>query len=95
MMKPSHPNLSLRKQSKLIGLPLSSYYYQPVPETPLNLLLMKLIDKEYLKHPFYGVRRMTKHFEDHHQELGPVNRKRIARCGREMIDRLAGGNPAG
>jgi putative transposase len=84
MMKPCHPALSLRKQSKLIGLPLSSYYYQPVPETPLNLLLMKLIDKEYLKHPFYGVRRMTKHFLDHHPELGPVNRKRIARLMRIM-----------
>jgi len=83
MIQPHHP-LSLRKQSKLIGLPLSTYYYRHVPADPLNLLLMKLIDQEYLKHPYYGVRRMTTHFLDHQPELGPVNRKRIARLMRIM-----------
>ncbi len=63
----------------MIMLPLSSYYYQPVTEDSDNLLLLRLLDEEYLKHPFYGIRQMTQFIKHSHPEFGPVNHKRIAR----------------
>ena len=54
MIEPQHPDLSLRRQCELIGLPRATYYYQPAGESPFNLQLMRLIDQQYLKTPFYG-----------------------------------------
>lgn len=79
MIQPTHPMLSIRRQCEAILLPLSSYYYKPVPEDPDNLSLLRLVDEEYLKHPFYGVRQMTQFVKNNHLEFGPVNHKRIAR----------------
>jgi len=79
MIQPTHPTLSIRRQCEVILLPLSSYYYHPVPEDPDNLSLLRIIDEEYLKHPFYGVRQMTQFVNHFHPEFGPVNHKRIAR----------------
>ncbi len=79
MIQPTHPTLSIRKQCEVITLPLSSYYYHPVPENPDNHSLLRIIDEEYLKHPFYGVRQMTQFVNHSHKEFGPVNHKRIAR----------------
>jgi putative transposase len=33
-------------------------YYEPVPETTENIALMRLIDEQYMKTPFYGVDRL-------------------------------------
>ncbi len=79
MIQPTHPTLSIRRQCEVITLPLSSYYYHPVPENPDNHSLLRIIDAEYLKHPFYGVRQMTQYVNHSHPEFGPVNHKRIAR----------------
>ena len=57
-------------------MPRSSWYYEPVGETPHNLALMRRIDKLYLQTPFFGSRNMA-------QELG-CNRKRIQRLMRLM-----------
>jgi len=65
----------------LIELNRSSYYYQPVPESDLNLKLMRLIDEQYLKTPFYGWPRMTAHLK----RLGyPINHKRVQRLMQKM-----------
>jgi len=42
-----------------LGLARSSWYYKPVPEDPDDLRLMRLIDEQYTRTPFYGVRRMA------------------------------------
>ena len=55
-----HLELSVRRQCELLGLNRSTLYYEAVPETAENLSLMRLIDEEYAKHPFYGSRKMTK-----------------------------------
>jgi hypothetical protein len=34
-------------------------YYKPVQSDAEDLRLMRAIDEEYLKHPYYGRRRMT------------------------------------
>ncbi len=67
---------SIRRQCRLAGISRSHFYYDAVPVSPLNLLLMRLIDEEYLRHPEYGSPRMTDWLnrENHH-----VNPKRIAR----------------
>lgn len=76
-----HPVFSLRQQCQLLGLHRSGLYYEPVPESAENLLLMRLLDRQYTRHPEQGVRRMTLHLRD----LGhPVNVKRVRRLLRQM-----------
>jgi len=71
-----HPELSVRRQCELVGLNRSTLYYEPVPETAENLGLMRLIDEQYTRHPFYGSRRMTRWLARQGHE---VNRKRVQR----------------
>lgn len=68
--------LSLTRQCDLLALNRSSLYYAPAAEEPLNLLLMRLIDEQFLRTPFYGSRRITAWL----RRLGyAVNRKRVQR----------------
>jgi putative transposase len=60
----------------LLGLSRSTYYLVPAAETPENLELMALIDREYTARPFYGSRRMTAWLRNRGHE---VNRKRVQR----------------
>ena len=76
-----YPELSVRQQCELLGLNRSTLYYEAVPETAENLSLMRLIDEEYTKHPFYGSRKMTKWLVEQGHE---VNRKRVQRLLRVM-----------
>jgi putative transposase len=78
-----HPSLSIVRQCELIGLPRGSYYRGGAlgEETPENLELMRLIDEEYTRHPFYGSRKMR----DWLLRQGyAVNRKRVRRLMRKM-----------
>jgi putative transposase len=68
--------LSVTRQCELLGLNRSSLYYAPAGETPLSLLLMRLLDEQFTRTPFYGSRRMTVWL----RRLGyVVNRKRVQR----------------
>jgi putative transposase len=72
----NHPEISVRRQCDLLGLNRSSFYYQPVGESELNLTLMRLIDAQYTQTPFYGWPKMTVYL----QQLGyPINHKRVQR----------------
>lgn len=71
----------MRRQCELIGLNRATYYSQPGSETAFNLYLMRLIDEEYTRTPFYGYRKMTARLNMHGYE---VNRKRVARLMRAM-----------
>ena len=53
-MEPGHPEISLRRQCELLGVNRSGLYYEPVGESAENLMLMRLIDEEYTRHPFFG-----------------------------------------
>lgn len=80
-IEPSHPKLSIVRQSQLIHLHRSSYYFQAATESPENLKIMRLIDEKYTRHPFYGSRKLVSYLE----ENGIcVNRKRILRLMRLM-----------
>jgi putative transposase len=81
MVDKEHPQISIRRQCELIGLNRSTYYAEPAGETALNLELMRRIDEQYLKTPFYGVRRMTVSMQ---WQGYAINHKRIARLMRLM-----------
>jgi putative transposase len=73
--------LSLRRQCALLGLFRSSVYYEPAQENPDDLALMRCIDAQYTRTPFYGSRRMRVALGE--QGYG-VNRKRVQRLIRRM-----------
>jgi putative transposase len=54
----------------------SGFYYQPVEESEENGLLMRLLDEQYTRTPFYGSRKMTQWLA---AEGYAVNRKRVSR----------------
>jgi len=76
LIQPSHPQISLTRQCGLIGLPRSSYYYAPTGESAYNLELMRMIDAQYLRTPFFGSRQMRRWLK---RQGHPVNRKRVQR----------------
>ena len=68
--------ISMVRQCELLGLSRSGFYYRPAAESALNLELMRLIDEQYTKTPFFGYRKITVGL----REQGYlVNRKRIHR----------------
>lgn len=73
--------LSVTRQCRILSIPRSSLYYQRKGESPYNLELMTLIDKQFMDTPFYGVRQMTWHLKG---EGHKVNKKRIRRLMRLM-----------
>ena len=69
------------RQCELLGLSRSSLYYKPKGETEYNERLMKLIDEQYVKTPFYGIDKMTEWLR---REKYYVNHKRVRRLMRQM-----------
>lgn len=84
MIEPDHKRISVSRQAELLNLPRSSYYRWikgGKGETDENLDLMRLIDEEYTRRPFYGSRKMR----DYLRRQGyRVNRKRVRRLMRLM-----------
>jgi putative transposase len=76
-----HPTLSISRQCELLGLSRSGYYYSPRGINERDLAIMRLIDEEYTRHPFYGSRRMRDWLRD--QEY-PVCRDHVRRLMRLM-----------
>ncbi len=81
MIEENHPQLSLVRQCKLVSIARSSYYYRSTSDSELNLELMRLIDAQYLKTPWYGSRQMRRYLR---RQGHKVNRKRIRRLMRKM-----------
>ena len=69
------------RQCELLGLSRASYYYVARPESAENLELMRLLDEQYVRTPFYGVPRMTAWLR---QRGRAVNEKRVRRLLRTM-----------
>ena len=68
--------ISMTRQCELLGLSRSSLYYQAAGESWENLELMRKLDEQYTKTPFYGSRRMV---EGLRRQGHDVNRKRVQR----------------
>lgn len=74
-------SISTSRQCELLNLNRSSIYYEPVGESDLNLAIMRALDQQYTKCPFYGVLRMHAFIK----LIGyDVNVKRIRRLLRLM-----------
>jgi putative transposase len=81
MVDPQDEVFSLRQQCGLLGLNRSGLYYQPVGESERNLGLMRLLDEQYTRTPYYGVLRMVAYLRSLGHE---VNAKRVRRLLRTM-----------
>lgn len=58
LVEENHSGLSVVRQCELLEVSRSGLYYQPVPESAENLSILRLLDEQYLKTPFYGVERL-------------------------------------
>jgi putative transposase len=76
LIEQSNPHLSIRRQCELLDLNRSSYYLPPAVESEENLRLMRLIDEQFLKTPFFGSRQMRATLRRSGEK---VNRKRVQR----------------
>jgi putative transposase len=72
----------VRRQCQLLNIHRSQLYYEPVRESAENLQLMRLLDEQYLKTPFWGSRNMAIFLSKRTQQ--PVNRKKTQRLMRKM-----------
>lgn len=78
-MKDEH--LSIRHQCELLSLHRGGLYYTPSLESSENLKIMRFLDEQYLKTPFYGVERLLVEL---HKKDYLINRKRLRRLLRVM-----------
>lgn len=76
MIEKQHPQLSIVQQCRLLSLHRSGLYYQPCEESEENLTILRLLDEQYFKTPFYGVRKLTAWLQ---QKGYMINRKRVRR----------------
>jgi hypothetical protein len=61
MIDPGHPRLSIVRQCELVSIGRSTFYREATPESAENLVLMRLIDEQFLETPRYGSRQMARH----------------------------------
>lgn len=79
MVEQGSGELSVTGQCDLLSISRSGFYYEPVPESAENLAIMRLLDEQYFKTPFYGVERLLVLLT----VLGyRINRKRLRRLMR-------------
>ena len=81
MIDSDHPSLSIARQCQLLSISRSGFYYQPSGESELNLTLMRLIDEQHMRTPYYGARQIARHLR---REGYVVSRKRVRRLMQKM-----------
>ena len=84
LIEPDLSQITVSRQCELLDLNRASFYYRPASaqaENDENLLLMRLLDEQYTRTPFYGIRRMNAwlRLQGH-----LVTRKRVSRLLRKM-----------
>ena len=80
-VEPGNTKIAVYRQCELLGLNRSSMYYKPRGDTEYNEILMRMIDKQYVETPFYGIDKMTEYLCRQGEH---VNHKRIRRLMRQM-----------
>ena len=81
MIDPGHSRLSIVRQCELVSISRSSFYRAPTPESAEKLMLMRLIDEQFLETPWYGSRQMARHLR---RNGWCVGRHRIRRLMTKM-----------
>jgi len=59
LVERDNKTIAVALRCELLRLSRSSYYYFSSRDDEYNLELMRLLDEQYTKVPFYGVRRLT------------------------------------
>ena len=86
MIEPEGCALSVREQCRLLGVARSTVYYAPRGPKGSDLAVMRRIDEQYTRTPFYGVERMTAHLRRQGLRMGHNRVRRLMRLmGREAI----------
>ena len=81
LVEPEHKELSVLRQCQLLGINRSTIYYRQRLENVEDLELMRLLDEQYTKRPFYGYRRMTVYL----QNLGyQINHKKVLKLMKKL-----------
>ena len=62
-------NITITRQSELLSVSKSSYYYTHV-YTQYELEIMEQIDTIYTEHPYYGTRRISKELQHRWYDIG-------------------------
>jgi putative transposase len=76
MVDKQHTHISIVRQCELLEISRSGFYYQPAPESLHNLAVMRVLDEQYFKTPFFGVERLLVTLV----AMGyQINRKRLRR----------------
>ena len=88
MIDSEHPSLSIARQCRLVSISRSGFYYQPSGESEFNLMLMRLMDEQHMRTPFYGARQMVRHLR---REGYVVSHKRVRR-GMQKMGQCVGGD---
>jgi putative transposase len=86
----SHPDLSIRRQCRLLSLARSGVYLKPRPANDNDLEAMRRIDALFTERPFFGARRIAKTLSE---EGFPIDRKRVRRLMRKMGIEALGPKP--
>ena len=81
MIEPTHPDISIKAQCRLLKVSRSAVYYQSRKDLSGDLELMRLIDEQYLKTPHFGSRSMCTYLR---RKGYTINRKRVRRLMRTM-----------
>jgi putative transposase len=81
LVEPKHPGLSISRQCALLDLSRSSWYHEALGESAMNLVLMRLIDEQFLETPYYGARQMARYLR---RRGYWVSRKRARRLMQKM-----------
>ena len=68
--------LSINQQCELLEIHRSGLYYTPVPESEENLYMMRILDEQYLKTPYYGFRNLKELLE---KKGYNINHKKVKR----------------
>lgn len=79
MVEVGHKEISVGRQCELLGLSRSAYYYRARAVDSLNETLMRLLDEQYTKTPFYGVPKMMEWLRRHGYGVNPKRVRRLMR----------------
>jgi putative transposase len=84
MIEANNDQLSVREQVRLLRLNRSTLYYEAEKRSFDNEKELRVkIDLAFIKHPYYGTRRMTAYLR--REEGLKINRKKVRRIMREML----------
>jgi len=78
LIEPRHRKVPVYHQCALLGLSIAAYYYQPRP-TDRHVVLMRLLDEQYTRTPFYGVPKMTAWLRRQGYRVNPKRVRRLMR----------------